>query len=120
MSEQTPYGTPYISTFRDYQEKSSATAIYPKEKALEYLALGLTSEAGEIAGKIKKIIRDDQCVVSDEKKQALAKECGDVLWYLSQLVGELDGDLANVAQGNIDKLYSRKERGVLGGSGDER
>ena len=109
-----------IISFQDYQLKSSTTAIFPKEKALEYLALGLVSEAGEIAGKIKKIIRDDNGWVSTGKEKALLKECGDVLWYLSQLVTELDGNLDEVAQENIDKLFSRMERGKLGGSGDDR
>lgn len=120
MSESTPTESPTVLTFRSYQEKSSETAIFPKQKALQYLALGLVSEAGEIAGKIKKIIRDDNGWVSTDKEKALLKECGDVLWYLSQLVTELDGNLDEVAQGNIDKLFSRMERGKLGGSGDDR
>ena len=112
--------TPRTKTFFEYQEASSATAIYPKEKALEYLTLGLCSEAGEIAGKVKKVIRDDNSILTAEKKIALAKEAGDVLWYLSQLVSELGGSLHDVAQGNINKLYSRQERGELKGSGDDR
>lgn len=117
---ETPQGTPFIQSFPDYQESSAKTAIYPKDKALEYVALGLVGEAGEIANKVKKIIRDDNNVLSDEKRAELLKEAGDVLWYLSQFVNELEGDLGKVAQGNVDKLYSRKERGVLQGSGDNR
>jgi NTP pyrophosphatase (non-canonical NTP hydrolase) len=117
---ETTKGTPYVQEFIDYQEASAKTAIYPKDKALEYVALGLVGEAGEIANKVKKIIRDDNNVLSDEKRTELLKEAGDVLWYLSQFINELDGELGNVAQENIDKLYSRKERGVLKGSGDNR
>jgi NTP pyrophosphatase (non-canonical NTP hydrolase) len=107
-------------SFREYQEKSAETAIYPEDTALAYLTLGLTGEAGEIANKIKKVIRDSKGELSEDLKKDLVKECGDTLWYLSQLIRELDGDFGDVAQANIDKLQSRKERGVLKGSGDNR
>tara|TARA_R110000824_G_scaffold321663_1_gene508475 strand:+ start:247 stop:582 length:336 start_codon:yes stop_codon:yes gene_type:complete len=107
-------------SFREYQENSAETAIYPEDTALAYLTLGLTGEAGEIANKIKKVIRDSKGELSDELRKDLICEIGDVLWYMSQLVSELDGDLGDVAKANIEKLRSRKERGVLGGSGDNR
>ena len=106
--------------FNDYQQKSSSTAIYPDGKALEYLALGLCSEAGEVAGKIKKVIRDDNSNLTEDKRFELASELGDVLWYVSQLALELNITLNVVAHENIAKLADRKARGAIGGSGDSR
>lgn len=106
--------------FNNYQFRTRLTAKYPQERALEYLVLGLASEAGEVAGKYKKIIRDNNGVLDNESKQALAAEVGDVLWYCSELATELGTNLGAVAQQNINKLQSRKERGVIGGSGDNR
>lgn len=106
--------------FNDYQHRTSSTAIYPEEKALEYLALGLCSEAGEVAGKLKKIIRDYGSNMTEEKRFELASELGDVLWYVSQLALELNVTLDVVAHENIAKLADRKERGAIGGSGDFR
>ena len=106
--------------FNDYQHRTSSTAIYPEEKALEYLALGLCSEAGEVAGKLKKIIRDYGSNMTEEKRFELASELGDVLWYVSQLALELNVTLDVIAHENIAKLADRKERGALGGSGDFR
>jgi len=103
-------------TATEYQDKAKVTAIFPKEKALEYLALGLSSESGEVAGKIKKIIRDK----SKLNPTDLGAEIGDVLWYCALLAEELNLNLGKIMENNIDKLYSRKERGVLGGSGDNR
>ncbi len=85
-----------------------------------YPTLGLSGETGEIAEKVKKIIRDDQGVITDEKRDQIAKEAGDVLWYLSQLATEIDYSLEDIAQMNLDKLASRSARGVLSGSGDNR
>ncbi len=107
-------------TFNEYQEFTKQTAIYPQSKALEYLCLGLASEAGEVAGKLKKIIRDEDGQVSSENSQKMAKEIGDVLWYCARLVDELGGSLSEVAEQNMDKLISRKNRDALGGSGDNR
>lgn len=111
--------------FNDYQEATAATALYPgagtgDQMALAYTALGLAGEAGEIANKIKKIIRDDNGFVSVEKAKDISKELGDVMWYLSRLAEELESDLDSIAQANIDKLLDRKNRGVIGGSGDNR
>lgn len=111
---------PEITNFAEYQHASAKTAVFPKEKALEYLTLGLVGEAGEIANKVKKIIRDDNGELTWEKKKEIVDECGDVLWYLSQILDSLDVSLRGTAQRNLDKLYSRKKRGTLKGSGDNR
>ncbi|KKR13704.1 MAG: hypothetical protein UT40_C0011G0015 [Candidatus Woesebacteria bacterium GW2011_GWA1_39_21b] len=108
-------------TFEDYQRDSRQTAKYPRAgQNIFYPTLGLASEAGEVAGKIKKIHRDHGDVITDEHRADLKKELGDVLWYVAQLATELDLSLEEVAQTNLDKLLSRLERGVLGGSGDNR
>jgi NTP pyrophosphatase (non-canonical NTP hydrolase) len=106
--------------FSEYQRLSRRTAKYPREAWLWYPALGLAGEAGEVAEHAKKAIRDDSGEVGQERRAAIAKELGDVLWYLAQLATELDLDLDEVARGNLDKLLSRQRRGVLSGSGDER
>ncbi len=108
-------------TFDEYQKLSRETAIYPdKGKNFVYPTLGLIGEAGEVAEKIKKILRDKNRTINKETKKELAKELGDVLWYLSQLITELNLSLDKVASLNIDKLSSRKERDILHGSGDNR
>lgn len=104
----------------EYQRRSRRTAEYPREAWLAYPALGLAGEAGEVAEHAKKAIRDDAGEVSAERRAAMAKELGDVLWYVSQLASELGLDLDEIAQVNLDKLRSRQRRGVLSGSGDER
>jgi NTP pyrophosphatase (non-canonical NTP hydrolase) len=104
----------------DYQRRSRRTAGYPREAWLAYPALGLAGEAGEVAEHAKKAMRDDGGQVSDERRAAMAKELGDVLWYVAQLATELGLELDAVAQGNLDKLLSRQQRGVLSGSGDDR
>lgn len=85
-----------------------------------YPALGLVGEAGEIANKLKKVIRDKSGVLSDGVRESVSDELGDVLWYVAQLATEMGTDLDTIAQRNIDKLASRKERGVITGSGDNR
>ena len=110
-----------IITADYYQSQSGQTAIFPKEKALEYLALGLTSEAGEVAGKVKKLIRDGEDKEGFElKKIAISHEIGDVLWYCAMLAKEVGVPLNEIMRDNLAKLYSRKERGTLQGSGDNR
>jgi NTP pyrophosphatase (non-canonical NTP hydrolase) len=104
----------------EYQRRSRSTAEYPREAWLAYPALGLAGEAGEVAEHAKKAIRDDGGKVSDERRSAMAKELGDVLWYLAQLTSELDLDLDEIAEANLEKLLSRQRRGVLSGSGDDR
>ena len=110
-----------VMTAELYEYQASKTAIFPKEKALEYLALGLTSEAGEVAGKVKKLIRDGEDVEGFEmKKIAIASEVGDVLWYCAMMAKEVGVPLNTIMQMNLEKLRSRKERGKLSGSGDNR
>jgi NTP pyrophosphatase (non-canonical NTP hydrolase) len=105
----------------DYQERSRATAVYPDAgDNLLYPTLGLCGEAGEVAEKVKKMVRDDAGVLSEERRQALAGELGDVLWYVAQLATEARLNLAEIATANLDKLHSRQERGRLTGSGDDR
>ena len=104
----------------EYQELSRSTAKYPRQEALTYPALGLAGEAGEFADHAKKVIRDDGGEVTPERREAMAKELGDVLWYVAQLASELGLELERIAQDNLDKLRSRMERGVLSGSGDDR
>ena len=104
----------------DYQRLSRRTAGYPREAWLTYPALGLAGEAGEVAEHAKKAIRDDGAEVTQERREAMAKELGDVLWYVAQLATELELDLDEIAAGNLEKLLSRQRRGVLHGSGDER
>jgi NTP pyrophosphatase (non-canonical NTP hydrolase) len=119
-------------TFEEYQAKVQTTAIYKfaiqqmgfPEGAnrllnLAYSGLGL-GESGEVQGKIKKIIRDSGGVITDEAKILIAKELGDQLWYISDTASNLGISLDEIANGNIAKLADRKERGVLGGSGDNR
>lgn len=108
--------------FKDYQTKAAETAIYPGKGSvlgLLYVGLGL-GEAGEVQGKIKKILRDNDGVVDDGFRAMVMKELGDVLWYVSQICEELDLDLDAVALANLNKLADRRERGVLKGSGDDR
>lgn len=106
--------------FTDYQMKSDLTAVYPEDRALEYLCLGLASEAGEVAGKLKKIIRDNKSEINEDTKYSLVSELGDVLWYVSQIALELNVPLDVVAHENIAKLKDRLERGKISGSGDSR
>jgi len=107
--------------FNDYQKEARKTAVYPNiGKNFIYPTLGLCGESGEVAEKIKKIIRDDSGNISDEKRELLKKELGDILWYVSNLASELGLDLSDIAETNIRKLKDRQSRNVLKGSGDNR
>lgn len=106
-----------------YQEKTRQTAIYPREHnidAISYLALGLCGETGEVANKVKKIIRDKAGILSQEDKLQIKKEMGDTGWYWVRLIDELGFRVSEVMEENIKKLLDRKERGVISGSGDSR
>jgi NTP pyrophosphatase (non-canonical NTP hydrolase) len=108
----------------EYQQLALETAIYPDKNkgswlSIVYTALGL-GEAGELQGKVKKILRDDDFEVTQRARGLMVDELGDVLWYAACLAHELGYSLEEVAKINVDKLHSRKERGVLGGSGDYR
>lgn len=101
--------------FDSYQKRAVTTAIYPSTAQVIYPAMGLANEAGEVLGKVKKIIRDGTFNRDD-----IADELGDVLWYAAVLARDLNTDLSTIASRNLAKLAGRKERGTLGGSGDKR
>jgi NTP pyrophosphatase (non-canonical NTP hydrolase) len=102
-------------TFDSYQVKAALTAIYPLTTAVLYPALGLAGEAGEVANKVKKIIRDGTF-----DRAGIAAEMGDCLWYLALLARDLNLDLSDIARENLNKLERRKAEGKLKGSGDDR
>ena len=106
----------------EYQKKALITALYPDKAKIIYPTLGLASEAGEIAGKVKKWVRGDDGdgPMSKERLTALKDELGDVLWYIAVLAKDLGFELDEIAKLNVEKLSSRKERGVLQGDGDKR
>ncbi len=107
--------------FKEYQEKSRKTALYPNiGNNFVYPTLGLAGEAGEVAEKIKKVIRDKEGIIDDATREEIKKELGDVIWYLSQIASELNLSFDEVAEFNIEKLASRMKRGKLHGSGDNR
>lgn len=108
--------------FDEYQKLAARTAAVPNGTVLQLydLGLGIAGEAGEIAEKLKKSIRDDGATISEERKAALKKELGDVLWYLSQLSRVLGFSFSDIAQTNIDKLWERHQKGQIRGSGDNR
>ncbi len=108
-------------TAAEYQSRAGETAIFPKKQAMEYLTLGLTGEAGEIANKVKKFIRDG--AVKDEylaKRIEIGYEIGDVLWYCAVLAEELEMNLGHIMEKNLEKLADRHKRGKISGSGDHR
>ena len=115
-------------TVNEYQEAALATAVYPEQFRVIYPALGMNGEAGEVADKVKKVIRDTvlsidtngAIILPHDNRIELAKEIGDVLWYCAILANDLGMKLDDVAQMNINKLKSRQERGKLSGSGDNR
>lgn len=107
--------------FRAYQRAAARTgAEIPTDHPIVYPTLGLVNEAGEVAGKVKKIFRDRQGVITDADREALTLELGDVLWYLSELCTRLGIRLEDVAARNVAKLADRAARGVLHGDGDQR
>lgn len=112
----------------DYQKVAHETASYPSgtvgeyQHAVDYIypALGLAEEAGEVAGKFAKAVRDNEGVLDEVRKREIIKELGDVCWFVAELCTVLHVPLSEVMQKNLDKLASRKERGVIHGSGDNR
>ena len=106
--------------FTEYQQEARKTAIYPEEFKIIYTALVLVGESGEVAEKIKKVIRDKAGNFSEEDKTEITKELSDVLWYVANLAADLDIDLGLIAAVNLEKLRSRQERDKLKGSGDNR
>jgi NTP pyrophosphatase (non-canonical NTP hydrolase) len=109
------YDSGQFDDLDDYQDAAAATAIYKSEHAIIYPALGLAAEAGEVANKVKKIMRDGHF-----DRDAIADEVGDCLWYIAALCRDLNVDLSAVADRNLKKLRDRQQRGKLKGSGDKR
>lgn len=99
----------------EYQDVASDTAIYPPEHEIIYPALGLAAEAGEVANKVKKILRD-----KNFDRNGIADELGDCLWYIAALCRDLNIEMSEVAKGNLKKLKDRQDRGTLKGNGDKR
>ncbi|AWY07461.1 nucleotide pyrophosphohydrolase [Streptomyces phage UNTPL] len=109
--------------FPQYQQGARETAVYPGQgrgEGLAYVALGLAGEAGEVANKVKKILRDKGGVLNAQTAAAIAEELGDVLWYAAMLADELGADLGQIAALNLAKLESRAMRGRIQGDGDNR
>lgn len=107
-------------TFETYEEIALSTKTYGTGQEIIYPTLGLNGEAGEVAEKVKKALRDENGVFSKERKEEIIKELGDCLWYINAIANDIDSSLAEVAQVNIDKLVSRKLRGQIHGDGDNR
>lgn len=109
-------------TFKEYDDFIKTTAIYPKDKKVIYPAFGLAGEVGEIMEKLKKIMRGGGDVqnIDSENIEELKKELGDVIWYISAISSDLGFTLDDVINKNIEKLSSRKDRGVIHGEGDNR
>jgi len=102
--------------FNEYQEKATETVSYPKSQAVFYPTLGLSGESGEIANKVKKVMRGDP----GADFSGVSDELGDVLWYLAAIATDLGVTLEEIANKNIEKLRDRRARGVIKGSGDNR
>ena len=107
-------------TLNEYQAGARRTAIYPESRRIIYPTLGLTGEAGEVADKVKKVIRDNNDEFTAERRHQIALELGDVMWYAASLAHDLDYTLDDICQMNLDKLASRMQRDKIHGDGDER
>ena len=109
-----------VSDLDMYQKVAKTTAIYPREQAIIYPTLGLTGEAGEVANKVKKIIRDGSNKNDDRMVSEIKSEIGDCLWYIAVLADDIGCKLSDIANLNLIKLANRKEKGTIHGSGDNR
>ena len=109
-----------ISDLDMYQEVAKTTAIYPREQAIIYPTLGLTGEAGEVANKVKKIIRDGSNKNDEKLVSEIKAEIGDCLWYIAVLADDFNIKLSDIANANIEKLANRQKKGTIHGSGDTR
>lgn len=117
----TDRSTPDAFDFNSYQEAAARTgALIATDHPIVYPTLGLASEAGEVAGKVKRIFRDRHGQITDADREALALELGDVLWYLSEICTRLGLPLEHIATRNIAKLADRASRGAISGEGDLR
>ena len=106
--------------FKEYQEKALKTKAYGAGDKITYPALGLGDEAGEVLGKVKKVLRDNNGEFTEDLCRQIGDECGDVLWYISALCDDLNISMQDVAENNIKKVEDRNKRGVIHGSGDYR
>lgn len=106
--------------FKEYQELAKVTAFYGAGTKILYPALGLGNEVGEVLGKIKKVLRDNEGNFTEELKNKIGDEIGDSLWYMCMLATDLNLDMNQIAQNNLTKLEDRRNRGVIQGSGDYR
>ena len=109
-----------ISDLDMYQQVAKTTAIYPREQAIIYPTLGLTGEAGEVANKVKKIIRDGSNKNDEKLVSEIKAEIGDCLWYIAVLADDFNIKLSDIASTNIEKLANRKKNNTIHGSGDTR
>ena len=109
-----------VSDLDMYQKVALTTAIYPREQAIIYPTLGLTGEAGEVANKVKKIIRDGSDSTNEKLVSEIKSEIGDCLWYIAVLASDFDIKLSDIASSNLEKLANRKKNGTIHGSGDNR
>ena len=109
-----------VSDLDMYQKVALTTAIYPREQAIIYPTLGLTGEAGEVANKVKKIIRDGSNTNDDNLVSEIKSEIGDCLWYIAVLANDFNIKLSDIASANIEKLALRKQNNTIHGSGDNR
>lgn len=109
-----------VSDFDMYQKVALTTAIYPREQAIIYPTLGLTGEAGEVANKVKKIIRDGSNFKDEKLVSEIKAEIGDCLWYIAVLANDFGIKLSDIASANLEKLENRKKNNTIRGSGDKR
>ena len=109
-----------VSDLDMYQKVALTTAIYPREQAIIYPTLGLTGEAGEVANKVKKIIRDGSDSKDEKLVSEIKAEIGDCLWYIAVLANDFDIKLSDIASTNLEKLANRKANNTIHGSGDTR
>ena len=109
-----------IASLNMYQAEAMVTAVFKEELKIVYPALGLNGEAGEVAEKVKKVLRGESEGRTDDKCREIAKELGDCLWYVSVLANSIGYTLQEIAEMNINKLRSRQQRGRIGGNGDNR
>ena len=109
-----------VSDLDMYQKVALTTAIYPREQAIIYPTLGLTGEAGEVANKVKKIIRDGSNSKDEKLVSEIKSEIGDCLWYIAVLANDFDIKLSDIASTNLIKLENRKKKDTIRGSGDKR
>lgn len=124
MEDKTNGISTHLKSFQGYHLAAIRTATYPKANGnvydLMYPALGLVGEAGEVANKIKKILRDNGGIITNDVRMAVLDELGDTLWYINALASDLGSSLEEVAARNVEKLRSRQERNAISGSGDTR